>query len=300
MSRIVTVGLVQTHPTEDAKKNLKHALLKIEEAAGKGAQIVCLPELFLSPYFCQKKNEPSAFQSAEPIPGPTAEALAAAAEQHGIVLVGGSIYEKGSDGQYYNTAVVFGPDGKMIGTYRKTHIPEDILYHEQHYFAPGDTGIRVFETPFGKVCPLICYDQWYPEAARQAAMLGAELIVYPTAIGVVDASVEENITGDWEQMWRNAMLGHAASNNVFVAAINRGGREDAIQFWGGSFIADPSSKVVALAGKDEEILLAQCDFDRVKPLQKAWRFFENRRPETYGALTKPLEKPSIIRPPKHA
>lgn len=286
MSRIVTIGLIQTKPSADVRKNLADALLQIEEAAGQGAQVVCLPELFLSPYFCQRPDDKSAFESTESIPGPTSKALAAAAAKHGIVLVGGSIFEKASDGKYYNTAVVFGPDGKTIGTYRKTHIPEDILYHEQQYFEPGDTGIRVFETPFGKIAPLICYDQWYPEAARLATLAGAEIIVYPTAIGVIDDEVEENITGDWEGMWRNAMLGHAAVNNVFIAGINRVGKEGAITFWGGSFVADPSSAVVALAGKSEEILLAKCDLDRVKPLQKAWRFLENRRPDQYGGLTK--------------
>ncbi len=285
MSRIVTIGLIQTHPTKNAEKNLENALLKIEEAVGQGAQIVCLPELFLSPYFCQRPDDKSAFETTEPIPGPTTNALSEAAAKHGIVLLGGSIFEKGTDGKFYNTSVVFGPDGQTLGIYRKTHIPEDILYHEQQYFAPGDTGIKVFDTPFGKIAPLICYDQWYPEAARLAALAGAELIVYPTAIGVIDDEVEENITGDWESMWRNAMLGHAAVNNVFVAAINRGGKEGAITFWGGSFIADPSSKVVALAGKGEEIILAKCDLDRVKPLQEAWRFLENRRPEMYKDLS---------------
>ncbi len=297
MSRIVTLGLIQTHPTNDAKKNLENALLKIEEAAAQGAQIICLPELFLSPYFCQRPDDKKAFDATEPIPGPTTKALSQAAAEHGVVLLGGSIFEKASDGnpassadsaavKFYNTSVVFGPDGKTLGVYRKTHIPEDILYHEQHYFAPGDTGIKVFETPFGKIAPLICYDQWYPEAARLAALQGAELIVYPTAIGVIDDNVEENITGDWESMWRNAMLGHAAVNNVFVAAINRGGKEDAITFWGGSFIADPSSKVVALAGKGEEIITAKIDLDRVKPIQNSWRFFQNRRPDQYGGITK--------------
>ncbi len=282
--REVIVGLIQMHPRETQEKTLKVALEKIGEAAKKGAQVVCLPELFLSPYFCQKKDDKAAFETAEPIPGPTSKVLSKAAAKHKIVLVGGSIFEKAGS-KFYNTTPVFNPDGSLAGTYRKTHIPEDILYHEKHYFAPGDTGIRVFDTPFGKICPLICYDQWFPEAARIATLKGAELIVYPTAIGVIDDSVEENITGDWETMWRNVMLGHAAANNVFVAGLNRVGKEGAITFWGGSFVADPSSAVVAKAGKGEEILIVCCDLARVKPIQESWRFLENRRPDVYQDLT---------------
>lgn len=283
-NRKVTVGLIQMKPSEDRKRNLATALERIEDAAKKGANIVALPELFLSPYFCQKPDDKVAYDSAEPLTGPVMNALSSSAKKHGIVLVAGSLYEKGDDGKHYNTTPVFGPDGGLIGTYRKMHIPEDILYHEQHYFAPGTTGVRVFDTPFGKIAPLICFDQWFPEAARIACLQGAEILFYPTAIGVVDGSVEENITGDWQQMWRNAMLGHAASNNVYVAAINRVGREDNIHFWGGSFIADPSSAVVAKAGDAEEIIMAVCDLNRVTPLRKSWRFFHNRRVDAYGPL----------------
>lgn len=290
MSRNVTIGLVQMSMTDDLQKNLKVALAYIDEAAKKGANIVCLPELFLDKYFCQKPDDKSAFDRTEPLPGPTTTALSEAAKKNKVVLVGGSIFEKGSDGKFYNTALVFNPDGSLVGTYRKTHIPEDILYHEQHYFAPGDTGIHVFDTAYGKIAPLICYDQWYPEAARIASLKGAELIVYPTAIGVVDESVEENITGDWEQMWRNAMLGHSAVNNVCVAAINRVGKEKNIAFWGGSFISNASSKVVALARDKEGVLMGEVDLDTVKPMQKAWRFLENRRPEVYGDLVEVPKK----------
>ncbi len=282
----ITIGLVQMAMTNDAAQNLKKALTLIADAKKKGADLVVLPELFLSPYFCQKKDDANAFKTTEPMPGPTTEALSKAAKEHGVVLVGGSIFEKGSDGKNYNTAPVFERDGTMLGMYRKTHIPEDILYHEQHYFAPGDTGIQVFETSVGKVCPMICYDQWYPEAARIAALKGAEIIVYPTAIGVIDDEVEENITGDWEGMWRAAQVGHAAVNNVYIAGINRVGKEDAITFWGGSFVSDPSAKVIAKADNKEGVTIATCDLSRVKPLQKAWRFLENRRPEIYGPLVK--------------
>lgn len=298
MARIVTVGLIQMEMDNDPAVNLKRGLEKVADAAAKGAQIVCLPELFTAPYFCQKKDDQSAFDLAEPLPGPTSQALSDAAKKHKIVLVGGSIFEKVDDptspaggglrgaSKYYNTTPVFETDGSLAGTYRKTHIPEDILYHEKHYFSPGDTGIKVFDTTYGKIAPLICYDQWYPEAARMAALQGAEMLFYPTAIGLVDAEVEENITGDWEQMWRNAQLGHAASNNVFVCALNRVGREDRITFWGGSFVAGPNSEILAKAGNTEDILVAQCDLDTVKPLQDAWMFLKNRRPEAYGPLTK--------------
>ncbi|MBI3619351.1 acyltransferase [Candidatus Peregrinibacteria bacterium] len=270
--------------TSDPAENLEKALGKVEEAAGKGAQIVVLPELFQSRYFCQRPDDAFAFERAESIPGPTTEKLSALATRLKIVLVGGSIFENAA-GKHFNTSVVLGPQGELIGTYRKAHIPEDILYHEQQYFAPGDTGIRVFATPFGRIAPLICFDQWYPEVARIAALQGAEIILYPTAIGTVDAAVEENITGDWEQMWRNAMLGHAACNNVYVAAVNRCGTEDQLRFWGGSFVADPSSAILARAGDQDEVLLVQCDLDKIRPLQDAWRFFKNRKPDTYGELT---------------
>ncbi len=272
--------------SDSAEENLTKAIGLIAEAKCKGADLVILPELFLSTYFCQRKDDASALASTESIPGPTTRALSEAAKKHNVVLVGGSIFEKGSDGKNYNTAVVFERDGTLVGTYRKTHIPEDILYHEQHYFTPGNTGIRVFETSLGKICPLICYDQWYPEAARIAALKGAELIVYPTAIGVIDDEVEENITGDWEGMWQAVQVGHAAANNVYVAGVNRVGKEGAITFWGGSFISDPSAKILVKAPATEGVFLAECDFSRVKPLQKAWRFLENRRPETYELLIK--------------
>lgn len=285
--RPVTIGLVQMAMEDSAAANLMKAEEMTAEAAKKGAQIVVLPELFLSPYFCQKPDDKTAFETAEAVPGPSTERLSKLAAKHKIVLVGGSVFEKAGK-KFYNTAAVFGPDGALLGTYRKTHIPEDILYHEQHYFAPGDTGIRVFDTPFGKVAPLICYDQWYPEAARIATLKGAELIVYPTAIGVIDDDVEENITGDWEGMWRAVQAGHAAANNVYVAGVNRVGKEDAIAFWGGSFVAGPAGNVLVHADDAEKVIVTEIDLGRVKPLQEAWRFLQNRRPDTYGDLTKKL------------
>lgn len=286
-ARTITLGIIQMSMTNNADENMQKALSSVKEAKKKGATVVVLPELFLAPYFCQKKDDASAFETTETLPGPSTDILAKCAKENHVVLIGGSIFEKGEDGKYYNTTPVFECDGTLLGTYRKTHIPEDILYHEQHYFAPGNTGIKVFDTSQGKICPLICYDQWYPEAARIAALQGAELIVYPTAIGTIDDDVEENITGDWESMWRAVQVGHAAANNVYVAGINRVGKEGSITFWGGSFIADPSAKLLAKADAREGITLATIDLGRVRPLQKAWRFLENRRPDQYTALTAP-------------
>lgn len=270
----------------DPQANLARALDGIAEAAREGANIVCLPELFLSPYFCQRPDDREAFKTAEPIPNPATEALSEAAKKHGIIVIGGSLFEKSGE-KFYNTTPVFDTDGALLGTYRKIHIPEDFLYHEQHYFAPGNTGIKVFDTKFGKLCPLICYDQWYPEAARIAVLKGAEIIFYPTAIGIIDETVEENVTGDWEAMWRNAMLGHAATNNTHICAVNRAGREGAIDFWGGSFIADASSKILARAGNKEEVIVAECNLDRARRIQEAWRFFPNRRSGEYGDISQP-------------
>lgn len=288
MPRMLKLALVQMRCDGARDDNFRRAVAHVADAARAGAKLVVLPELFQGPYFCQRKDDKSAFDLAEPIPdGPTVAALSAVAREHRVVLVGGSIFEKASDGRYFNTSCVFEADGKLLGYYRKMHIPEDNLYHEQHYFANGDTGARVFATSVGKVAPLICYDQWFPEAARAATLFGAEIIVYPTAIGLIDEQVEQNITGDWEQMWRNAQVGHAAVNNVFVAAVNRVGREGAITFWGGSFLAGPDGSVMARGGPGEQLVFADCDLTRVAALQAAWRFLANRRPEVYDRLVKP-------------
>lgn len=283
----VKVALIQMGMVSDHKKNLGKALEMIGEAAKKGANIVCLPELFSGLYFCQKEHDDGAFNEAETIPGPTTQVLSEVAKKNGIVLVGGSIFEKASE-KFYNTAMVFGPDGKLLGTYRKTHIPHDPDFFEQNYFSAGDTGIKVFETPFGKICVLICYDQWFPEAARIATLHGAELIVYPTAIGTGDdiSPVDPNIPEDWEEMWRSAQVGHAAVNNVYVAALNRVGTEGKMHFWGGSFIANPGGKILAKADDSEQILIADCDFSYVKKMQDSWRFLKERRPDMYGDITK--------------
>jgi N-carbamoylputrescine amidase len=286
-TRRVSIALIQMRCDDSVRENLDRAVVNIAEAGHFGAKVVVLPELFLGPYFCQRPDDLTAFEEAESIPGPTTEVLSGAARSAGVILVGGSIFEKAPDGRFFNTTPVFDADGSLLGTYRKTHIPEDILYHEQHYFTPGDSGVQVFSTAVGKIAPLICYDQWYPEAARMATLQGAELLIYPTAIGMIDSDVEVNITGDWEGMWRAAQVGHAAVNNVFVAAVNRVGREGAITFWGGSFMAGPSGEVIRKGGPNEEIIVVEIDLARVAPLQAAWRFLANRRPDAYRPLTEP-------------
>jgi predicted amidohydrolase len=295
----VVIGLVQMRCGRDPGENLKKAIERIAYARSKGAQLVILPELFSTRYFCRvggKHGSPEA-KAAEKaiaaarkklsvkIDGPEIKALARAACDNKVVLVGGSVFEFEKAGaQYFNTSVVFGPDGAQIGLYRKTHIPHDPGFWEQHYFSPGNKGIPVFDTPVGKVAVQICYDQWFPEAARLAALGGAEIIVYPTAIGDVDLNKEED-EGNWREMWTAAQVGHAACNNLFVAAVNRVGREGSTTFWGGSFVADPCGRVLKQAGVAEEVVIICIDRALVQRTQRAWRFLEERRPAEYRDLT---------------
>lgn len=281
----VVLGLVQMDMTSDPKANLSKALHMIKEAAGKGAQVVCLPELFATPYFPQYDISDERRREDAPhdtIPGGTDRALSAAARENGIVLVSGSIYEKAGD-HFYNTAMVHGPDGSLLGKYRKTHIPHDENFYEQSYFDRGDTGFQVIDTPRGRISPLICFDQWFPEAARACALEGAQMLLYPTAIGLSDNI--EQWEGDWQQAWENVMRGHAIANSVVVAAVNRVGREDEMEFWGGSFVIDAFGKTVARAGNGEEIVLAKIDLKHGRQVREGWGFFRNRRPECYGRLT---------------
>lgn len=288
--RIVQVGLIQMSMADSLESNLQKAESMVAEAAKKGAKIIALPELFATPYFCQIPKDPRAFASfAEAIPGPTSKRLSELAKKHQIVLVGGSIFEKAPDGKFYNTACVFGPDGTMLGTYRKTHIPHDPAFYEQDYFTPGDTGVRVFATPYGQIAVLICYDQWFPEAARLAALKGAEIIFYPTAIATSPtiAPVDAAIPEDWDKMWTAAQVGHAASNNIYIAAINRVGDEGEMHFWGGSFVADPGANMLVKGDDREKVLVAECDLSYPKKMQEAWRFLSERRPTMYKDLVEP-------------
>ncbi len=280
----VVVALVQMTGEVSKARNVSKALGRIGEAAAAGANVVCLQELFAGQYPCQSEDH-ARFEEAEPIPGPTSEALAAAARQHGVVVVG-SLFERRAPGLYHNTAVVFDADGSTAGTYRKMHIPDDPLYYEKFYFTPGDLGFSAFDTKFGRLGVCVCWDQWYPEAARLTALAGAQIMFYPTAIGWLPDEKEEY--GDSQHSaWETMMRSHAIANGVFVAAPNRTGREGKLQFWGASFVSDPNGNVLARAAHDkEETLLVECDLDKIDVVRTHWPFLRDRRIDAYGDLTR--------------
>ncbi len=273
------LGLVQMRMVREHEKNLDKALEMVRAASNEGAQVVCLPELFDSLYFPQEE-----VSEAEPhgLPNGTTDALAEVAEENGIVLIGGSLYES-YNGKAYNTSVVFNSDGKMVGSYRKVHIPQDPGFYEQDYFDPG-ADYQVFDTTFGKIGVLICFDQWYPEPARINKLMGADVLFYPTAIGKVRGI--EQAEGDWQDAWENVQRGHAIANSMVVAAVNRVGLEKEIKFWGGSFVCDQFGKVLARAGAKEQLLIVQCDLDLAADVERGWGFLKNRRPKTYRRLVK--------------
>lgn len=282
-----TIAAVQMRVAADRETNLARAEEAIAQAAARGAQIVCLPELFTGPYFCQKED-PTLFDLAEPIPGPSESRLAAAARTHRVVVVG-SLFEKRMPGVYHNTATVHDPDGRLLGIYRKMHIPDDPLYLEKFYFTPGDLGFKVFATPVAKVGTLVCWDQWFPEAARLTALRGAEVIVYPTAIGWHPK--EKAQFGEAQHAaWETCMRGHAIANGTFICAVNRVGHEvlagDGLEFWGGSFVCDPFGRILAKARHDqEELLVVRCDRRLLEDVRRNWPFFRDRRIDAYGAIT---------------
>jgi len=258
------------------------ALARIADAAAHGANIVCLQELFHGRYPCQSE-EHTRFAEAEPIPGPTSQALAAAAAQHGVVIIG-SLFERRAPGLYHNTAVVFDADGSTAGIYRKMHIPDDPLYYEKFYFTPGDVGFRSFATRAARIGVCVCWDQWFPEAARLTALAGAQILFYPTAIGWLPDE-KETCGGSQHSAWETMMRSHSIANGVFVAAANRVGREDQLQFWGASFVADPYGNVLARAGHEaEETLVAACDLSLVDTARTHWPFLRDRRIDAYGGL----------------
>jgi N-carbamoylputrescine amidase len=286
-SRIVQLGLVQRRATRDAAENLRRTIEGIREAARRGAQIVCTQELFLGPYFCQTEDH-EFFKLAEPIPGPTTEAMQAIAKELGIVIVA-SLFEKRAEGLYHNTAAIIDADGSYLGKYRKMHIPDDPQYLEKFYFTPGDLGFKAWDTKFGRIGVLVCWDQWYPEGARLTAMQGAEILFYPTAIGwLVPEKAEhgERQANSWETIQR----AHAIANGVYVCAVNRVGHEDGpnegIEFWGNSFVADPSGMVVAKAGQEEEVMVVPVDLARVDVQRTHWPFLRDRRIDAYQDLTR--------------
>jgi N-carbamoylputrescine amidase len=278
------IALIQTRVSGNVDDNLRKTERLIKQGAENGAEIVCLQELFAHRYFAQTKDD-RFFEIAEPVPGRTAEFLSGCASSNQVVLIGGSMYERAGDGKLYNTALIFDPRGKLAGKYRKMHIPHDPNYYEQHYFSPGDLGYVQVDTGAAVVAPLICYDQWYPEAARVNAIQGAQIIFYPTAIGwFKELRRDEPFSA---RRWEDAMRAHASLNGIFVAAVNRVGRESDLRFWGGSFIADPFGEVVARASRSkEEVLVANIDLDRIRASQEGWRFLNNRRPQSYTDLVR--------------
>lgn len=287
-SRRVPVGLVQMHCSADSADNLARAIAGVRAAAARGARIVCLQELFRSPYFCQVEDHVH-FALAEAIPGPSTEALGALAEELGVVIVA-SLFEKRAEGLYHNTAAVLDADGRYLGKYRKMHIPDDPQYYEKFYFAPGDTGFRTFDTAVGRIGVLVCWDQWYPEGARLTALRGAQLLFYPTAIGWLPAEKKEYGAAQ-KDAWTTMQRSHAIANGVYVVAVNRVGHEGAaapngIEFWGGSFVADPYGTVLARAGEGEEVLVVECDLGLTDVARTHWPFLRDRRVDAYGDLTK--------------
>ncbi|MBI2829359.1 MAG: carbon-nitrogen hydrolase [Acidobacteria bacterium] len=282
-----TIGIIQDHADADVQGNIRRAERLVREAARRGAQIICLKELFDAPYFC-KSQRSDRFDLAEPIPGPTTEAMQAIARELASVIIV-PIFERQTAGIYRNSAAIIDADGSLLGVYRKMHIPNDPLFHEKYYFTPGDaTGFKVWKTRHATIGVLICWDQWYPEAARITSLMGAQVLFYPTAIGWHPAEKDE-----WGRAqvdaWRTIQRAHAIANGVYVASPNRIGHEDepgtsGITFFGRSFIADPFGRYVAEAGEDEEIVVAQCDPALIETVRRNWPFLRDRRLDAYGPI----------------
>ena len=291
MSTAFTIGLIQDHATADTRANIERAARLVRDAAARGAQIICLKELFNAPYFC-KSQQADRFDLAEPIPGPSTEAMQALARELAVVIIV-PVFERQAAGIYRNSAAIIDADGALLGVYRKMHIPDDPLFYEKFYFTPGDTGFRAWQTKHGKVGVLICWDQWYPEAARLTAMQGAEILFYPTAIGWHPSEKKQfgvNQHGAWETIQRS----HAVANGCFVAAVNRVGLEkpiggDGLEFWGQSFVTGTSGQIIAKASvKKEETLLVEVDLTDVDVTRTHWPFLRDRRIDAYGGLTQRL------------
>jgi len=283
----ITIGLVQATASENIGVNLKKNIEKIREAARRGAKIVCLQELFRTRYFPQYKKK-NVCNLAEAIPGESTSALSRLAKELGIVIIV-PLFEKDSKWDYYNSAAVIDSDGKLLGTYRKIHIPCDPLFYEKNYFKSGNSGYRVFKTRYANIGVLICYDQWFPEAVRILALQGADIIFYPTAIGWIRDYVSSD--GDWHDAWETIQRSHAIASGVHVAAVNRVGIEGRLKFWGQSFVCDPFGKVLKKASSEnEQVLVVEIDLNKNKRIQEGWGFLKNRRPETYRLLTKIVKK----------
>lgn len=291
MAKKVKIGLVQHRCTTDRTENLAAAERGLREAAGRGAQIICLQELFTSVYFCQIEDH-KYFELAEPIPGPATEQFQALAKELDVVVVA-SLFERRAPGVYHNTAAIIDADGTYLGKYRKMHIPDDPLFYEKFYFTPGDLGFLAWDTKFGRIGVCICWDQWYPEAARLTALRGAQIIFYPTAIGW--HPTEKELYGARQHSaWETVQRGHAVANGCYVAAPNRVGHEapeggDGIEFWGQSFICDPSGQILDKAPTDEEaVLVTEIDLDTVDTQRTHWPFLRDRRIDAYSEITRRL------------
>lgn len=284
-----TVALIQMRCSNDPAENTRRAAEFVREAGARGAQMICLPELYRTPYFCQVED-PSLFDLAEPVNGPSSQALGEAARAAGVTVIV-PIFERRAPGVFHNSAIVIGPEGKCLGFYRKMHIPDDPCFYEKYYFAPGDLGFLAHDTPAGRIGVLICWDQWYPEAARLTALRGAEILFYPTAIGWHPHEKAQHGAAQ-RDAWRTIQRGHAIANGVFVAAVNRVGHErpapDAagLEFWGTSFVCDPFGLVLAEASVDrEEILVVEIDTARIEEVRRNWPFLRDRRIDAFSGLT---------------
>ncbi len=286
MAEKFTIGLIQMSCSPDPRENFAKAESRIREAAARGAQIICLQELFRSQYFCREENS-DLFELAEPVPGPSTEALSNLARGLNVVLIG-SLFERRAAGIYHNTAAVLDADGSLLGKYRKMHIPDDPLYYEKFYFTPGDLGFPNFDTRYARIGVLVCWDQWYPEGARLSSLGGANILFYPTAIGWHPSEKQEFGAAQLDA-WRTIQRSHAIANGVFVAAVNRVGFEgtpqSGLEFWGHSFVCDPFGQVLAEASADkEEILIVECDPGRVEEVRRNWPFLRDRRIDAYSPI----------------
>lgn len=277
----VTLALIQHSCSEDPENNIEKTLALIQQAARKGAQVILLQELFNTTYFCQQVDD-EYFDWAQAIPGPITDTLTGLAKDLELVIVA-PFFERRAAGVYHNSLVVIDADGTLMGKYRKKHIPDDPGFYEKYYFTPGDDDYQVFDTRYGKVGPLICWDQWYPEAARITALKGAELLVYPTAIGTLPDE-DQALGQEFLEAWQTIQRSHAIANGCYVASINRTGQEGDINFWGHSFVTGPFGQLQAEAGPDEEILFAEIDLARIEKQRQVWPFFRDRRIDTYEPI----------------
>ncbi|MDI9875481.1 carbon-nitrogen hydrolase [Flectobacillus rivi] len=285
MMKKVNIGLVQMSCSADVASNMQKAIAGIREAAAKGAQIVCLQELFTSLYFCDVEDHEN-FKLAEAIPGPSTDTLSAVAKELGVVIIA-SLFEKRAAGLYHNTTAVLDADGTYLGKYRKMHIPDDPGYYEKFYFTPGDLGYKVFDTKFAKIGILICWDQWYPEASRITALMGAEVLFYPTAIGWDTNETDPNTNREQYNAWQTIQRSHAVANGVHVVSVNRVGREADQQFWGGSFVANPFGSLLYLGShENEEVHVQEIDLAKTEYYRSTWPYLRDRRIDSYDPILK--------------